>query len=554
MACSKKEQKHIAVIGAGASGLVVMKELNEVGVKATCFELLPVIGGVYAKSYDNTMLTTSSLLTSFSSYSDGNERRPKFWTDEEYLQYLNGFADKYDIKKNIKFRTKVEKIDKCSETGKWVIEYRGGQYVPPHRTYNNGEPMEADPNAPIETMMFDGIACATGTNNWPSLPAFKGEECFKGEIIHSEYYRHPEHYKGKRVMIVGAGESGSDICNEISKHAEKVAIVCRGKHGHLIPRAQSNGRVTDLNTNRCRYSNPYIFGDAIGWTNQQAKKWYTKLSGAQNDDTDVLMKIAEYNVQQGTSAFSKFGCKNAGFVEAVVRRGAELHRTNFELKEDRAVFDDGTAFECDAIVACTGYKNSFPFIENFDKELAECAKNPRTNYKQIFPPQYGAEFAFFGFARPAFGSIPPTSEMQARYYAMVVSGEKNLPSESDMIKIAKEDTIKWESRFKWDSARVKGLVDFQLYNDDLAGLIGCLPNLGEIWRTEKWLWSKLMFGPFTSTQYRLKGPRATPDYARDVIGRYPHGDVLETAVTASFLVTAKALSTIGFKQFTPNNF
>lgn len=51
---------------------------------------------------------------------------------------------------------------------------------------------------------------------------------------------------------------------------------------------------------------------------------------------------------------SKFGCKNAGFVEAVVLRGAELHRDTFHLEEDRVVFSDGSSFECDAIVACTG--------------------------------------------------------------------------------------------------------------------------------------------------------------------------------------------------------
>ena len=65
-------------------------------------------------------------------------------------------------------------------------------------------------------------------------------------------------FHGKQVLIVGAGESGSDICNEIADEATKVAIAVRGKHGHLIPRKQADGRVTDLNTNRCRYSNPCV--------------------------------------------------------------------------------------------------------------------------------------------------------------------------------------------------------------------------------------------------------------------------------------------------------
>ena len=68
----------------------------------------------------------------------------------------------------------------------------------------------------------------------------------------------------------------------------------------------------------------------------------------------VLKKIAEFNIGQSTSAFSKTGCKNTGFVEAIVLRGAEFHRSSFRLEADRLVFSDGKAFECDAIIACTG--------------------------------------------------------------------------------------------------------------------------------------------------------------------------------------------------------
>jgi cation diffusion facilitator CzcD-associated flavoprotein CzcO len=61
---------------------------------------------------------------------------------------------------------------------------------------------------------------------------------FTGELVHSQYYRCPDRFTGKRVLIIGAGESGSDITNEISKVASKCAIAVRGLHGHLIPRIQ----------------------------------------------------------------------------------------------------------------------------------------------------------------------------------------------------------------------------------------------------------------------------------------------------------------------------
>jgi dimethylaniline monooxygenase (N-oxide forming) len=547
-------KKHVCVIGGGSSGLVIMKELLRLGHSVTCFELLPRAGGVYVKSYQKTILTTSSLMTAWSDFSDGKENDPKFWTAEEYLEYIDGYAKKYDLLKHIHFSHKVEVVRKCSATGKWLVTVRGG------RGCDNIERCEntpEDPKAEPRTLAFDAIAVATGTNNFaaPIAGLFPGQERFKGELIHSEDYRNPDRFTGKRVLIIGAGESGSDICNEISKVASKVAVAIRGLHGHIIPRIQSHGRVTDLNTNRCRYSNPYVFGDYIGYVNQMAKRFFTAFY-PQSDLTRVLRKIAELNMRQKTSAFSKFGCKNEGFVTAMVLRDAELHRDTFEIFEDKVVFADGSEFQCDAIVACVGYRNIFPFFDQYHPELCHAGMNPRTNYKQIFAVEVEkpGEVAFFGFARPAFGSVPPTVEMQSRFFALVTNGEIQLPPKEEMRTVAEADMADWTMRFKNDAIRVKGLVDYQIYCDGLAKIIGCMPPLVELFFKKPMIWFKVMFGPFTVHQYRLVGPYADLARAEEVYKKTPVGDLLETSITLSFLLTAKFLSLLGFKRFTPNNF
>lgn len=353
--------------------------------------------------------------------------------------------------------------------------------------------------------------------------------------------------------MVGAGESGSDITNEISKKAAKVAIVVRGLHGHLIPRIQGSGRVTDLNTNRSRYSNPYIFGDTIGYVNQMAKSFVAGFV-PDSDLKKILQKIGELNMLQKTSAFSKFGCKNEGFVTAMVLRGAELHRDSFELFENKAVFKNGDEFVCDAVVACTGFRNAFPFFDEYHPSLCYAGMNPRSNFKQSICIEYPGEIAFFGFARPAFGSIPPATEMQSRLFTYVVSGLVKLPSKEVMKEVADRDQKDWENRFGYDAERVKGLVDFQIYCDSIARCIGVIPPLGELFLKKPQVWFKIMFGPFTMHQYRLVGPDSNPKRAEEVYARHPVGDFLESAITASFLLTAKALSLLGFEQFTPNEF
>lgn len=542
-------KKHHCIIGGGTSGLVLMKELQALGHTFECFEVLSTIGGVYIKSYQDTILTTSSLITAWSDYSDGKETDPKFWTAEDYLEYINAFAKKHDLVKHINFRHEVLEARKCPTTGKWLVTVIGGRAV---RNIERLQDIDEDPTAVPRTIAFDAVCVCSGTNNYASLPEFKGQEKFKGELVHTENYRNPKRFANKRVLVVGAGESGSDICNEVSKVASKVAIVIRGKHGHLIPRIQGNGRVTDLNTNRCRYSNPYAFGDSIGYWNQIFKRFFSYF-GPPSDAKRVLQKIAELNVLQGTSAFSKFGCKNEGFVTAMVLRGAELHRDNFELHENKAVFEDGTEFECDSIIACTGYRNDFPFFDKYHPELACAGKTPRGNFKQIITIDY-PEVAFFGFARPAFGSIPPTVEMQSRFFSLVQNGDILLPSKDEMRRIAEVDKINWETRFGYDAKRVKGLVDYQVYNDGLAEIMGCLPPLRSLFFTNFRVWLHIMFGPFTVHQYRLVGPCADRDRAMSVIARQPLGDFLESSITATFLITAKLLSLLGFKKYTPNNF
>jgi len=600
-----------------------MKQLLEFGHSVTCFEMSPRMGGVYTKSYDNTILTTSSLLTAFSDYSDGKENLPKFWTDEEYLDYLDGFAQKFSLYDHVELRTAVKRIYKCLQSGKWIVTVKKGVYYHPHRStfrlpkhipeeirnqsmnelgprvledfyckaeqdgfenvklcysydyydHKTGELKRMEPETGKEeyfTYYFDGIAVCTGTNTWPCLPPLNGQENFKGRIIHSDDYKKPDIFKGQRVMVVGAGESGSDICLEIANHADKVAIVVREKHGHLIPRKQAHGRVTDLNTNRCRYSNPYIFGDWIGWVNQHAKRWQAKLSDNEDEtEKKILKTISELNISQKTSAFSKFGCKNEGFVTAMVTKASELHRDNFRLVEDGAIFEDGSEFKCDAIVACTGYRNYFPFFEDPEtcdmivdpvsgmtvKQMAKKALTPRALYKQIFMPEFPTgEVAFFGFARPAFGSIPPTVEMQSRYYSLVINNCVSLPDTSCMVQEALQDQKEWEYRFKYDSKRVRGLVDYQVYCDKLAEKMGCLPQLMEIFFKSPKIWFKIMFGPFTTHQYRLQGPFENWELAERVYDKQPVGDILECSITAFFLLLAKFLSVLGFKIFTPNNF
>jgi hypothetical protein len=63
-----------------------------------------------------------------------------------------------------------------------------------------------EPAIETDTFCFDGLVVASGTNTWASLPPFRDNDLFQGTIIHSENYKKPDVFRGKRVLIVGAGE------------------------------------------------------------------------------------------------------------------------------------------------------------------------------------------------------------------------------------------------------------------------------------------------------------------------------------------------------------
>ena len=537
---NNNNNKTIGVIGCGASGIIVIKELLEQGNNVICFEKSDSIGGIYTNISPNTLLTTSSLLTAFSDYSDGNERNPKFWSAQEYIYYLEEFVKTFHLQSNIHFNSEVKSIKYDTDKKKWLINV-------------NFEKLQLPKDNLYEV---DAIAICSGINSIPNIPILKNQTTFTGKIIHSSECKEMNMniFTNKRVFIIGSGETTADLCHGISRIASKIGILIRETHGHIVVRGHSPGYVSDTNTNRARYSNPYILGSVIATLTQFTKLVLSYFKNNTNN-TKIMKKIFELNSKQKTSAFSKFGCKNENFVKSIIFHGAEIYNTkNFSINEKNIVFDDGTQFaDCDIILLCTGYKSHFPYLEQYHPELFEVAKNPRENFKQMFPC-FRAEndIAFFGFVRPAFGSIPPIVELQARLFGLVINDKIKLPN--NITEVSKKDALEWDRRFCYDSNRINSIVDFQIYCDSLAELIGCMPNLKKIFFTNPYLWMKIFFGPFTMHQYRIEGPNSNIKRALSVYYKQPFGGFLEIIITFTFLIISKILSLFGWKQFTPNNF
>jgi hypothetical protein len=146
--------------------------------------------------------------------------------------------------------------------------------------------------------------------------------------------------------------------------------------------------------------------------------------------------------------------------------------------------------------------------------------------------------------------------MQSRWFSRVLAGELSLPSAVEMKKVAEMDGKKAAEKKKAYAKRtiLSAAVDYQMYMNELGGLIGCRPNLFQLLGRPKLLFA-VLFGPFASYQYRLNGDGANLEAAMEVVSNLPPYPTDRVARDISLLFLVKPwfilLSKLGFKRFEP---
>jgi dimethylaniline monooxygenase (N-oxide forming) len=500
---STRVRKRIAVVGGGPAGLVALKELKEKGHDVVVFEARAAVGGVFTDSYDTLQLTSSSVVTSFGSHIGGNPARPVIWRGGEYVRYLSEFADRFDLMPHVRLRTAVRSIHRGPDGG-WRLRVE----------VTNGEGRGAATGDELE---FDHVVICCGPNARPQFPAWADPSKFDGRLCHSADIRHAEEFAGKRVLMFGMGESGSDLALMAARVATSCAISTRVGPGYLIPRYY-RGLPSDLDTNRCYHSLPRT---VIGKPIVRFKVRIEDTLLGETEDVEVARKCAEINRARGKSPFHRFGTKSTGFVEAMVHHGATYHPAVAALERDHVVFVDGGVFHCDLIVCCTGFAPEFPFLQEHEPVLAMQGRNARARYKRMIVPEAGTDIAWIGYVRPGLGSVPPCAEMQARYLAQLISGERTLPSVSEMERDIKLHADLDLQQFGADAERVAALTDFFRFMETMAEVIGCRPRLGRLFLRDPRTALSVLFGPLCPAQYRLTGPGADWARARAALRRLP---------------------------------
>lgn len=474
--------RRVAVIGAGVSGLSSIKCCLDEDLEPTCFERSNDIGGLWKfteTSKDGMTRVYRSLVTNvckeMSCYSDFpfQEDYPNFMHQGKFWDYLKEFAEHFDLLKYIRFRTTVCSITKhpdFSETGQWdvVTETEGKQ----------------------ERAIFDAVMVCTGHYLNPCLPleSFPGIHKFKGQILHSQEYKSPEGFQGKRVLVIGLGNTAGDVAVELSRTAAQVLLSTR-TGAWVLHRSSAGGYpLTMVITRRCLNFTAQVLPSCV-------------LNWIQERQLNKRLNHENYGLSITKGKKSKFIVNDE--LPTCILCGTVTMKTSLkEFTETSALFEDGTVEEnIDIVIFATGYTFSFPFLEEPLKSL--CTKKIFL-YKQVFPSNLErTTLAIIGLISLK-GSILAGTELQARWATRVFKGLCKIPPSQKLMAEATKKEQLIERGVMKDTSEDK--LEFILYLDDLAACIGAKPSIPLLFLKDPRLAWEVFFGPCTPYQYRLVGP------------------------------------------------
>lgn len=201
----QRSSHQAVIIGAGPAGLATSYHLRRRGIEHVVLER-GTAGHTWAHLYDSLRLHTGRHLSALPGMSFPRDT-PMFVTRESFVEYLQTYAKRFSL----------PIVERCEVTSVWREDDRWKIASPDG---NRGE--------------TDALVVATGIVSSPRVPSLPGEDQFRGEIMHSVSYRNPGPFRGRRVLVVGVGNSGAEIASELGRYGVDVAISIRSG-AHVVP-------------------------------------------------------------------------------------------------------------------------------------------------------------------------------------------------------------------------------------------------------------------------------------------------------------------------------
>ena len=311
------------IVGAGPSGLAAARALREAGVRFDVVERHRDVGGLWdLENAGTAMYETAHFISSKTrSAFDGfpmPASYPDYPSHRLILDYIRAFADEFRLREHIEFGVEIARAMAASDSG-WDVELGSG-----------------------ERRRYRGVISAVGHNWDPIIPTYSGS--FSGEAYHSVRYRSPSELDGKRVLIVGGGNSACDIACDAATRASRTLISLRRGY-HFLPK-HVFGKPTDVFFRSGPRLSPVIAQPLL----------------------TVLLRLLVGDVRRfGLPApdhrvLETHPILNTQILHFLAHGDVAAKPDVVRLDGRRVHFTDGSVEEIDLILWATGYRPTIPFL------------------------------------------------------------------------------------------------------------------------------------------------------------------------------------------------
>ncbi|MDB9316642.1 flavin-containing monooxygenase [Nodularia spumigena] len=351
-----KSDKHL-IIGAGFVGLGMAQALKAADIPYDQVDASDNIGGNwYHGVYETAHIISSRKITQFTHF-PMPDHYPDFPSAQNMLDYLNSFADHFDLRGQIELNRTISYV-RPVENNLWEVTFADG-----------------------EQRIYKGVVMCNGHHWRKRFPEFQGE--FNGEIIHSKDYKHPDQLRGKRVLVIGGGNSACDLAAEAARVSAKSVLSMR-ESVWFIPKTFAGVPSVDF----------------LKWWMPQ---WFQRLMAY------IIIRLSfgthkDYGLSEPNHRiFDKHPTVN-NEVPYYIKHGRIIPKPAVRQLDGWEVeFVDGSREAFDLIVCATGYYVAYPFLppelQRVEGAVVKC-------YGGSFLADYkGLYFVGWGQARGGVGSL-----------------------------------------------------------------------------------------------------------------------------------------------------
>lgn len=361
----------VVVVGAGPGGLLLTRRLARSGARFVTLERHADVGGIWdidapgSPMYESAHFISSRTCSGFPDF-PMPQNYPDYPGHRQLLSYIRSYADHHDLRRHICFNTEVVSARR-DDNGVWTLQL------------SNADSLKAR-----------YLICANGVTWQPNIVSWPGT--FNGEIRHSVTYRSAEEFAGKRVLIIGCGNSGVDIACDAAFASEQAFLSTRRGY-HFVPKHLMGIPADVIATKGPKLPfrlQQWIFGLLLRLINGKPETY-----GFPKPDHRIFESHPLVNTQ----------------ILHYITHGDCIAKPAVERFDgDEVVFSDGTRERIDLIITATGYKHASPFLP--DDAWAEQGGRPDL-YLRMFSKRYDnlAVLGFLEFASAAYANFDQMAEL-----------------------------------------------------------------------------------------------------------------------------------------------